>query len=132
MTHCFRSARRNHLNLSAGFNQSLNLLLGNGARSQMARTYLERHVDDFATCGREDLVRHGLLALRESLVQDRELTVENTSVAIVGASAPPSKFEPFRVYDGMEVKQWLDSVADDREGGDDGAAPAAEQMDVDS
>jgi len=109
-----------------------------GARSQMARTYLERHVDAFATCGREGLVRHGLLALRESLVQDRELTVENTSVAIVGASAadpkaPPSKFEPFRVYDGMEVKQWIDSVADDREGGDgdDGAAPAAEQMEVD-
>jgi 20S proteasome subunit alpha 6 len=31
-----------------------------GARSQMARTYLERHLDAFADCGRDALIEHGL------------------------------------------------------------------------
>ncbi len=111
-----------------------------GARSQMARTYLEKNIDAFADCDREALVRHGLHALKESLVQDRELTVDNTSVGIVGISAPSAsggkrKVEPFRIYDGQEVKAWIDSVAEDKEGGDDddtsGAAAAEGAMEVD-
>lgn len=125
-----------------------------GARSQMARTYLEKNIDAFAACDREQLVQHGLRALKESLVQDRELTVDNTSVGIVGfvpassasGSVPGSarKVEPFRVFDGQEVKDWIDNVADDKEGGGEGgddddtaaasgsggAAPAGE-MEVD-
>ncbi|KAL2375869.1 hypothetical protein RJ035_008231, partial [Blastomyces gilchristii] len=50
-----------------------------GARSQMARTYLERHLEKFEDCGREELIQHGLRALKESLSQDKELTVDNTS-----------------------------------------------------
>ena len=104
-----------------------------GARSQMARTYLEKNLDAFAACGREELVRHGLRALKESLVQDKELTVENTSVAIVGAVEAEdgtAKPEPFKVYDGNEVNSWIESVADDKEGA---AAPGeGEGMDVDT
>src|ERR1700761_8169276 len=57
---------------------------GIGARSQMARTYLERNLDEFEESGREELVKHALRALKESLSQDKELTMENTSVGIGG------------------------------------------------
>ncbi|KAG5932483.1 hypothetical protein E4U17_003337 [Claviceps sp. LM77 group G4] len=100
-----------------------------GARSQMARTYLERNVDAFADCSREELVKHGLKALRESLVQDKELTVENTSVSLVGVQREGEKgIESFKLYDEFEVKQWLDSVGDGS-GGDEGEG---ESMDIDS
>ncbi|KAM0324117.1 hypothetical protein ACHAQA_008309 [Verticillium albo-atrum] len=82
-----------------------------GARSQMARTYLERNVEAFADCPRDDLVHHGLKALRESLVQDRELTVENTSIAIVGFTDGKKQLEPFKVLDGQDVKVWIDAAA---------------------
>jgi 20S proteasome subunit alpha 6 len=103
-----------------------------GARSQMARTYLEKNIDAFPACGREELIRHGLKALKESLVQDRELTVENTSVGVVGVGkdkAGGAKTEPFKVFDGQDVSAWIESVADDKDGGDEAAA--GEGMDVD-
>ncbi|KAL5606612.1 hypothetical protein BROUX41_003010 [Berkeleyomyces rouxiae] len=82
-----------------------------GARSQMARTYLERNLDKFADCSRDELIHHGLLALKESLVQDRELTVDNTSVGFVGCGGPKNKVtEPFKVYDEHAVKPWLDAL----------------------
>lgn len=55
-----------------------------GARSQSAKTYLETHFDSFATCSLAELIAHGLNALRDTLQQDKELTVENTSIGIVG------------------------------------------------
>ncbi|KAM7204169.1 putative proteasome subunit alpha type-1 protein [Rhypophila sp. PSN 637] len=86
-----------------------------GARSQMARTYLEKNVEAFASCSREELIRHALKALKESLVQDRELTVENTSVGITGvvtAENGTRTIEPFKVYDGQEVAAWLEDGMD--------------------
>ncbi|GAA5959228.1 hypothetical protein JCM3765_005114 [Sporobolomyces pararoseus] len=55
-----------------------------GARSQSAKTYLETHYSSFPTCSLEELIKHGLNALRDTLQQDKELTVENTSIGIVG------------------------------------------------
>ncbi|KID86904.1 Proteasome, subunit alpha/beta [Metarhizium guizhouense ARSEF 977] len=99
-----------------------------GARSQMARTYLERNVESFADCSREELVRHGLKALRESLVQDKELTVENTSVGLVGVQGEGMKdIEAFKLYEEFEVKQWIDSVGESQ-----GSGEGEEGMDVDS
>lgn len=100
-----------------------------GARSQMARTYLERHMDKFEDCGREDLVKHGLKALKESLAQDKELAVENTSIGVVGLGngIKGSKIEAFHLYDGAEVKQWIDMVTEPSENPDSG-----EGMEVDS
>ncbi|KAH0594512.1 hypothetical protein MHUMG1_07863 [Metarhizium humberi] len=99
-----------------------------GARSQMARTYLERNVESFADCSREELVRHGLKALRESLVQDKELTVENTSVGLVGVQGEGMKdIETFKLYEEFEVKQWIDSVGESQ-----GSGEGEEGMDVDS
>lgn len=92
-----------------------------GARSQMARTYLEKNLDKFPDSSREELIRHGLRALKESLVQDRELTVENTSVGVVGLVKKDedgtAAVEPFKVFDGQDVTAWIESVADDKEGG---------------
>ena len=96
-----------------------------GARSQMARTYLERNLENFEGASREELVVHGLRALKESLAQDKELTVDNTSVGVVGVRAEGAKaIEGFKLYDGQEVKQWVDLVAEGTEGG--------EGMEVDS
>lgn len=111
-----------------------------GARSQMARTYLERNLDKFADASREDLVRHGLRALKESLVQDKQLTVDNTSIGIAGTTAADGKpgIEPFKLYEDYEVKDWLDSVGDDANDDDeDDDAPVQTQgeaggMEVDS
>ncbi|KAK1966393.1 proteasome A-type and B-type [Colletotrichum eremochloae] len=102
-----------------------------GARSQMARTYLERNIDAFESCSREELVRHGLKALKESLVQDRELTVENTSVGVVGFTEKDGlkEIQPFKLFDGQDVKEWLDSVAASE--GQGGGEEAGEGMEVD-
>lgn len=82
-----------------------------GARSQMARTYLERNLESFPDCGREELVTHGLRALKESLNQDKELTVENASVGVVGVSGEGGgkrKLEGFKLYDGEEMAPLLE------------------------
>jgi len=75
-----------------------------GARSQSARTYLERAFEEFVDSSREELVLHGLKALRDSLAQDKELTTANTSVSVVGIG------ENFKLYDGDEVGEWLEKL----------------------
>lgn len=94
-----------------------------GARSQMARTYLERHLEEFEDCGRDDLIKHGLLALKESLAQDKELTVENTSLAIIGVDSGKDgrrKLQKFRLFDGQNIGPLLEANLESA-GGDDGA-----------
>lgn len=44
-----------------------------GARSQSARTYLEKHLDDFLESDLEQLVLHGLRALRDTLPNEVNL-----------------------------------------------------------
>lgn len=101
-----------------------------GARSQMARTYLERNLEEFENASREELVKHGLRALKESLAQDKDLSIENTSVGVVGIKAKGAKaIEAFKLYDGQEVKQWIELVADGTEGE---TASGGETMEVDS
>jgi 20S proteasome subunit alpha 6 len=99
-----------------------------GARSQMARTYLERNLEKFADSSREELITHGLKALKESLAQDKELTVENCSVGVVGVRAEgKAAIEAFKLFDGQDVKQWVDLVADGTE-----EAAEGESMEVDA
>ena len=45
-----------------------------GARSQSARTYLEKNLDQFADSDLETLVAHGLRALRDTLPNEVELS----------------------------------------------------------
>ena len=55
-----------------------------GARSQSAKTYLEKHFESFADASLESLILHGLRSLRDTLQQDKELSVANCSLAFVG------------------------------------------------
>ncbi|KAI1912201.1 Proteasome subunit alpha type-6 [Ophidiomyces ophidiicola] len=81
-----------------------------GARSQMARTYLEKHLDEFEDCGRDELISHALRALKESLSQDKELTIDNTTIGVtgIGTEASKGKMDIFKVYDGQEVTAFLE------------------------
>lgn len=96
-----------------------------GARSQAARTYLERNLEEIKKCDDvEKLVLHGLYALRDTLSQDVELTFKNTSVSIVG------KDQSFVSYDDENVQQWLDkldSVSNARNRDDDDDEDGDEQ-----
>ena len=100
-----------------------------GARSQMARTYLERNLDKFPDTSRDELITHGLKALKETLSQDKELTVDNTSVGVVGLAGEgaKSKIESFKLYDGQSVAPLLEALerSESTEGGN-------ENMEVDS
>ncbi|KAH7888058.1 hypothetical protein F5I97DRAFT_1952520 [Phlebopus sp. FC_14] len=85
-----------------------------GARSQSAKTYLEKNYKSFADCTLEELIKHGLHALRETLQQDKELNINNTSVGIIGPSgqhekptSPPGKF---RIVEGEDVAIYLQSM----------------------
>lgn len=55
-----------------------------GARSQSARTYLEKMLDQFPDCSPEELIKHGLTALRETLPSEQELNTKNSSVCLIG------------------------------------------------
>jgi 20S proteasome alpha/beta subunit len=95
-----------------------------GARSQSARTYLERNIEDIIaagspsliyTCGcccffclffdlnflcaldLAGLIKHTLLALRETLPHEVSLSVSNVSLSIVGKDTPYSKISDTKV-----------------------------------
>jgi len=100
---------------------------GIGARSQMARTYLERNLDDFEGSSREELIKHALRALKDSLSQDKELTVDNTSLGVGGMG------ENFQMYEGQDIASWLETTFENRaEGEGAGGAEGGEGMEVDS
>lgn len=104
-----------------------------GARSQMARTYLERHLSEFENASKDDLIKHGIRALKESLSQDKELTVENTSLGITGqAPGGKRKIEPFKLYDGPEIGPLLEAALESSDSAPEtGAAEGGESMEVD-
>ncbi|KAH7931368.1 hypothetical protein BV22DRAFT_1124290 [Leucogyrophana mollusca] len=97
-----------------------------GARSQSAKTYLEKHYESFADCNLEDLIRHGLHALRETLQQDKELNVNNTSVGIIGPvgqhEKPVLPAESFRIVEGDSLEIYLQSM--EKKEAAEAAAPA--------
>ena len=47
-----------------------------GARSQSARTYLEKNLDTFPDASQDELVKHCMRALRDTLPNEVELTVK--------------------------------------------------------
>jgi 20S proteasome subunit alpha 6 len=97
-----------------------------GARSQSAKTYLEKHYEEFAngkqkkrnnnimqkklisyTASLEELVRHGLQALRDTLQQDKELNINNTSLGIVGED------REFEIVEGDALQHYLDLLGEE-------------------
>jgi len=91
-----------------------------GARSQAARTYLEKFLDTFADCELDELVKHGLRALRDTLPNEVDLTDKNVSVAIVG------KGHNFTIYDDSTVEPFLAGIEGEERRGQRAAAPAEE------
>lgn len=91
--------------------------MGIGARSQSARTYLEKHIDEFASSTVEDLFKHGLRALRDTLPPEVELTTKNVSIGFVG------KGQNFKILDETETAGYLSMIAGEERRGGTGGPP---------
>lgn len=75
-----------------------------GARSQSARTFIEKNLDSFSSTselGVDELVKLGLEGLRETLPSEQELNEKNVSIAVVGED------RDFTVYNDEDIKPWL-------------------------
>ncbi|CAD1481008.1 unnamed protein product, partial [Heterotrigona itama] len=79
-----------------------------GARSQSARTYLEKHLNDLLTCNLDELIKHGLRALRDTLPNEVDLSVKNVSIAVVGKSTD------FKIFDEDAISVYLSQIEDDK------------------
>lgn len=78
-----------------------------GARSQAARTYLEKHFEEFDDLDRDELIKHALLSLKATATKG--LTSKNTTIAFVG------KDQTFTVLEEDDVRPFLEGVMDDEE-----------------
>nr|UYR25269.1 proteasome alpha 6 subunit [Propylea japonica] len=97
-----------------------------GARSQSARTYLEKHIDTFPTAPVEELIKHGLRALRDTLPPENDLNNKNVSIGFVG------KGQKFKILNENEISSFLALISgEERRGGGSasGAAPSAARED---
>lgn len=84
----------------------------------------------------EELIKHGLHALRETLQQDKELTISNTSIGIVGTAGEHEqgiKGEGvFRILEGEPIDVYLKSMVPKEEAPEPAAAaPGAPAGDED-
>jgi 20S proteasome subunit alpha 6 len=95
-----------------------------GARSQSAKTYLEKHFGSFPDASRDELINHALLALRDTVASKDEqgLTTRNTTIAFVGDGIP------FTVWEGEQLRSLLDNL----EGGTGGKKPGDDDDDGDA
>jgi 20S proteasome subunit alpha 6 len=87
-----------------------------GARSQSARTYLEKHYMDLKECSTDELIVHALQALVGCVSGDEDLTPENTSIAIVGLG------QTYTLLEGEALQPYLSQLPAR-------AAPAEEEED---
>eukprot|EP00039_Didymoeca_costata_P018402 m.333311 g.333311 ORF g.333311 m.333311 type:complete len:271 (-) comp17115_c0_seq1:62-874(-) len=78
-----------------------------GARSQSARTYLEKHLDKFPDTNLQELIRHSLRALRDCLPAEAELNSKNLCLSIVGENTK------FTTYENEAVKEYLQLLDDE-------------------
>lgn len=79
------------------------LAMAIGARSQSAKTYLEKNYEQFVGNSWEELVKHGLKALKSS-AQETELSEHNVSVGVVG------KDFKFRLLNSEELRGYLADI----------------------
>uniref|UniRef100_A0A914BWC9 Proteasome subunit alpha type n=1 Tax=Acrobeloides nanus TaxID=290746 RepID=A0A914BWC9_9BILA len=75
-----------------------------GARSQSARTYLEKNLASFKNATLDELIKHALLALRDTLPAEDDLKYKNTTIAIVGRG------QDFRIMEDDEVGPYVDPI----------------------
>ncbi|CAJ0561353.1 unnamed protein product, partial [Mesorhabditis spiculigera] len=77
-----------------------------GSRSQSARTYLQKKLEDFEGASLDKLIEHALVAVRDTLPAEEDLSIKNTSIAFVG------KGTAFEVIEGDRVRPHLDRIKD--------------------
>mmetsp|Transcript_29114 Transcript_29114/g.59639 ORF Transcript_29114/g.59639 Transcript_29114/m.59639 type:complete len:251 (+) Transcript_29114:143-895(+) len=77
-----------------------------GARSQAAKTYLERHYTAFEDASVEELVKHALTALKET-AQNHDINGKNVSIAIVGVDSP------LKLEDQAGVQAYVEALGGD-------------------
>jgi len=78
-----------------------------GARSQSAKTYLEKHFQSFENLSLDELIKHALLALRETIQSSSDgLTAKNCSIGIVGEN------QKLEILEGDKLKVYLASLDD--------------------
>lgn len=116
-----------------------------GSRSQSARTYLEKHLTEFPDTDVQELVKHGLRALRDTLPNEDELnskvmklaysldfinvSLQNVSIAIVGKNSPLKVYDEdgttefLRLIEGEERRAPRVVEEEPRGGDDDAPAP---------
>jgi len=78
-----------------------------GARGQSAKTYLERHFESFSDAPLEQLIKHALMALRETVQATSEvdsLTSKNVSIGVVG------KGTAFHIIESSALQPYLDTL----------------------
>lgn len=105
------------------------LAMAIGARSQSAKTYLERTYTTLADADVEALVQAAVTALRETVTssKDTELSAKNTAIAIVGTDGAP-----VRILENAAVQPYIDaldstpSAADEDDDDEDEADAPAE------
>lgn len=86
-----------------------------GARSQSARTYLEKKLEELPNCSLEELIKHGLRALRDTLPPEVDLNTKNVSIGFVGAE------QKFKILDEEETAPYLAMIeGEERRGGHGG------------
>eukprot|EP00736_Rhodelphis_marinus_P007679 Rmarinus@m.1400 len=89
-----------------------------GYRDQTAKTYLEKHYKEFSSMSVDDLILHGLTALRETF-QTGDVSAENCTVSVVG------KDTSFYELTGDSLKPYIerleprDEDSDEDDEGDD-------------
>lgn len=79
-----------------------------GARSQSAKTYLEKNFESFKNLEWEELAKHGLRALKAS-AQETDLNERNVSLGFVG------KDSKFRLLTEEELKRFISEINDQME-----------------
>lgn len=95
-----------------------------GARSQSAKTYLEKHFESFAEMEKDAMIVHALQALQASIQGDKELDKDNACVTVVGMG------HDWEIIDGAALQTYLDQVEVAAEAGaaaDAGEAAGAEE-----
>lgn len=69
----------------------------------------------------DELVVHGLLAIRDTIQQEKTITTENVSIAFVGADSK------FTVITGSGLQRYIDLMGDSNAPPAAPGAPAADQ-----
>jgi len=75
-----------------------------GTRSQSARSYLEKHQVEFDSASLEEIVKHSLRALRNTLPIEIDLTEKTVTVGIVGEGTP------FKECNETEISEYLGGI----------------------